>query len=76
MNKPVFTLVSSAIFLALLALPVMWLWNWLMPRIFMLTTISYWQALGLQTLCNLLFSNRGETGHCNNKTREDEMGDY
>ena len=23
---------------------VMWLWNWLMPDIFELTTITFWQA--------------------------------
>ena len=38
-----------------LALPTMWLWNWLMPVIFGLTKISFWQALGLNLLCGLLF---------------------
>ena len=31
------------------------LWNWLMPEIFSLTTITYWQALGISFLCGLLF---------------------
>ena len=34
---------------------VMWLWNWLMPVIFHLGVISYWQALGLAILGRLLF---------------------
>lgn len=34
---------------------VMWLWNWLMPSLFGLTTIGFWQAFGLSWLCNLLF---------------------
>jgi hypothetical protein len=38
------------------ALPVWWLWNWLMPTIFGLPMISFWQALGLSLLCGSLFS--------------------
>jgi hypothetical protein len=34
---------------------VMLLWNWLMPEIFGLITITYWQGWGLATLCSLLF---------------------
>jgi hypothetical protein len=32
------------------------LWNWLMPTIFGLHLISFWQALGLLVLCKILFS--------------------
>jgi len=39
----------------LLAFPTMWLWNWLMPDIFRLTTITLWQALGLLLLSGFLF---------------------
>lgn len=42
-------------FSLLFALPVMWLWNCLMPEIFGLTTITFWQALGLNVLSGLLF---------------------
>lgn len=31
------------------------LWNWLMPAIFGLTTITTWQGVGILVLCNLLF---------------------
>lgn len=31
------------------------LWNWLMPTIFGLTTITTWQGVGILALCNLLF---------------------
>jgi hypothetical protein len=34
---------------------VMWLWNALMPALFALPGISFWQALGLLVLCKLLF---------------------
>ena len=36
---------------------VMWLWNWLMPQIFHLCTIDYFQGAGLAFLCNMLFCN-------------------
>ncbi|HUP04282.1 MAG TPA: hypothetical protein VMU19_09850 [Bryobacteraceae bacterium] len=34
---------------------VMLLWNWLMPALFALPRIGYWQAWGLLLLCKLLF---------------------
>jgi hypothetical protein len=42
---------------------VMWLWNWLVPAIFGLHAISFWQALGLLVLSKILFSGfRGRLG--------------
>ena len=43
------------VFGALLALPVMWLWNWLMPDLFGLREIGWAQAWGLFVLCGFLF---------------------
>jgi hypothetical protein len=37
------------------------LWNWLLPPIFGLREISFWQALGLLALCRILFGGFG--GH-------------
>src|SRR5512133_1019649 len=31
------------------------LWNWLMPEIFGLKLITFWQAIGLMLLCHILF---------------------
>jgi hypothetical protein len=39
----------------LLGLVVMLLWNWLMPVIFGLPTITYWQGWGLVLLAHILF---------------------
>ena len=39
----------------LMAAPVMWLWDWLMPTIFGLKEITLFQAWGLNFLCGLLF---------------------
>ena len=41
-----------------LALPTMWLWNWLMPTIFGLIKISGWQALGINVLSGILFKGK------------------
>jgi len=39
----------------ILGFPLMWLWNWLMPTIFNLPEITFWQALGLNALATILF---------------------
>ena len=44
-----------AIFIVLLGYPVMLLWNWLMPELFSLPVITFWQAIGLNLLCTILF---------------------
>jgi hypothetical protein len=48
-------IVLIAIVSLILALPTMWLWNWLMPILFGLTKITFWQALGVNILSNILF---------------------
>jgi hypothetical protein len=47
----------------LFALPVMWLWNWLLPALFGLPVITWTQAWGLSLLCSFLFKS-----HVTNKT--------
>jgi hypothetical protein len=39
----------------LLALPLQLLWNWLMPNLFNMPVITFWQALGLNMLAGILF---------------------
>lgn len=41
---------------------VMFLWNWLMPDLFGLDSLSFWQALGLLALSKLLFGFGGTRG--------------
>jgi hypothetical protein len=51
------TVVGVVILVALLlGLPLMILWNWLMPTIFGLPTIGFWQAVGLNFLASILFN--------------------
>lgn len=40
---------------AIFSVPVMLLWDWLMPTIFGLPEITWLQAWGLLLLCNILF---------------------
>jgi hypothetical protein len=42
-------------FIALFGAVTMWLWNWLMPTIFKLPEIGFWQAIGLLLLAHIFF---------------------
>lgn len=60
LNKDLILRVPLFVFLVAVASGVigfslMWLWNWLMPELFGLTVINFWQAIGLFILCSLLF---------------------
>ena len=55
-----FGVVLAAIFALVFGLVVKWLWNWLMPAIFGLGVITFWQAFGLVLLAKILF---GAFGH-------------
>lgn len=46
---------------------VMLLWNWLMPAIFGLITINFWQALGICVLCRILFGHFSPWQHKNHR---------
>jgi hypothetical protein len=53
-----------AIVMVIMGFPAMWLWNWLMPSIFGLTKINFWQAIGLQLLAYIILP----TPKINNKS--------
>src|SRR5262245_60195184 len=48
-------LVVLVIVVAVFGQVVLQLWNWLMPKIFGLPAITFWQAVGLMVLSWLLF---------------------
>ena len=54
-NVIVGAIVLFVAFSLLFAVPVMWLWDWLMPQLFGLKEITLFQAWGLNFLCSLLF---------------------
>jgi hypothetical protein len=81
--------VLGAGLLALFGWVVMLLWNWLLPDIFGLKRIGYWQAWGLLALCTILFKGIGSGGnggggrsdrkrkqHLRRQLREDQGGDH
>ena len=41
---------------------VMRLWNWLLPSLFGLRQITFWQAVGILALCRILFGGWGSHG--------------
>ena len=45
--------------IAVFSVAVMFLWNFLIPEIFGLTVLSYWQAVGLVVLARILFGGLG-----------------
>ncbi|MGS2738654.1 hypothetical protein [Sinomicrobium sp. M5D2P17] len=45
--------------IALYVFVVMQLWNWLMPYVFGITALTFWQTLGVLLLCKLLFLGSG-----------------
>jgi hypothetical protein len=64
--------------LALCAWVVMLLWNWLMPVIFGLKTLTFWQAGGLLVLTSILFKGPGRgagPGH-NEMKRKRKLKSY
>ena len=60
-NTVLAVLLVAFVFSVILAVPVMWLWDWLMPSIFGLKEVTLMQAWGLSLLSSLLFkSNTGK----------------
>ena len=51
--------VGAAVFALAFGYFVMLLWNWLMPAIFSLGRIGYWQAFGIVILAKLIFGSVG-----------------
>lgn len=65
--------------LALFAAITMWLWNWLMPAIFKLPSIGFWQAVGILILSQILFKGgrmgRAGRSHWKKAKIRDRMGE-
>jgi len=54
---------------------IMWLWNWLMPDLFGLTTITYWQGVGLFILAKLLLGGCGGGGKSKRHSKDYDCSD-
>ena len=62
-GKVILGVIAAAAFALVIGALAMVLWNWLMPMIFGLTTINFWQAFGIVLLAKLLFGFGGLGGH-------------
>lgn len=65
-------------FVFLCGLVVMLLWNWLMPDIFGLKRLTYWQAWGMLILCTILFKGfgSGNSGGRRDRKRRRQLRRY
>jgi hypothetical protein len=59
--------------LILLGFIVMWLWNALLPRIFGLPQIGYWEAWGLLILSQILFRGFHGSKHVSERSRRHRL---
>lgn len=62
---------------------IMWLWNWLMPDLFGLTPLTYWQAVGLFILLKILIGGCGGRGgskssskSCDDNGKKNKKSDF
>ena len=62
LGKIILGVLIAAVIAVVVGALVMVLWNWLMPEIFGLGTITYWQGFGLVLLLRLLIGGFGEHG--------------
>lgn len=51
----------ALVVILILGLPTMLLWNWIMPEIFGLKEIGFWQAIGIQLLAYLIFPTKSSS---------------
>jgi len=56
-------LIFAVLFALVFGFLVKWLWNFLMPELFGIKQITYWQAFGMVILAKLLFGTFGSHGH-------------
>jgi hypothetical protein len=56
--------------LVLAGFVVMWLWNWLMPKIFGLPVIGFWEAWGMLILSHILFGRKPIDRHMAERSRK------
>jgi hypothetical protein len=63
-------IVLCAIIMVIAGGIVMWLWNWLLPPLFAIRPITFWQALGIMVLSRMLFGGFGVRGVARSRMRE------
>ncbi len=62
LKKAVKFVFVAALFMTVAVFATMSLWNWLMPMIFHLPALTFWQTLGLVVLSRILTGGFGRSG--------------
>jgi hypothetical protein len=62
-------ILGMLVFIAIGGEIVLQLWNWLLPPLFGLRLITFWQALGILVLCRILFGGFGLHGSGRSRMR-------
>jgi hypothetical protein len=55
--------IAFTAFAFLLGILIVYLWNWLMPALFGIKTITFWQAIGILVLARIIFGGLHAGGH-------------
>jgi hypothetical protein len=63
----VIALIILAVVSIIAAIPTYYLWNWLMPAIFGIKVITFWQAWGVNFLAGILFKNTSSSSSSKQK---------
>lgn len=64
-------IILAVCFAFLFGYVVMRLWNWLMPHVFGLPVLTYWQSVGIIVLAKLIFGSFGAHHHaCHDDTKK------
>lgn len=63
--KILFIIIAAIAFILLFGYGFMLLWNWLMPEVFGLIPLNYWQAVGILVMAKLLFG-----GFCSHNSKK------
>ncbi len=66
-------IVGAAALAIIFGLVIQWLWNTLMPDIFGLPEVSYWQAVGLVVLSHILFGGHNHNHNSSDKPRRKKI---
>jgi hypothetical protein len=67
--------ILAAALALLFGLLVMVLWNWIMPEVFGLPSLTYWQSWGIVLLAHILFKAGGHRDHNHRRSRDEEWKD-
>ncbi len=74
----IFIIIGAVGLVILFGFGIMWLWNWLMPEIFGLTTLNYWQAIGIFILFKILLGGCAFGGNSSKKSdcKKESKGEF